>query len=175
LTAIIGLGLASTFQAGMNVWKRVASPSYSHRKAVLGLERLTRELRSIYYYPSLKMSGESNRITFVNLADDKIYQISYYYSSKDKCLYRSSQAKQNRKNSDKPDSRKIISGVKSFNLNYRGYYFPSHGRLAHCEENFWKSRWGIPSVVRFELILEDGSHFKKDVFIPIVIVLRSQR
>lgn len=175
LTAIIGLGLASTFQAGMNVWKRVSSPRYSHRKAVLGLERLTRELRSIAYYPTEKTVWENARIAFVNFTDDKIYEISYYYSDRDKCLYYSRKVKQDKTNSDEPELRKIISGVKSFNLNYRGYYFSSKRRLVPWNGNFWKSQWGIPAVVRFELIAEDGSRFEKDVSVPIVVVLRSRR
>ncbi len=166
LTAIIGLGLTSTFQAGMNVWKRVSSPRYAHRKAVLELERLFKELRSVYFYIPLKFFGQEDRIIFVNVGDNQIYHIQYYYSQKDKCMYRSRRTKQEVVRKVEPVLRKIITGVKSFSFSYEGVYFTRQGPV-YWKGSYWKTRWGIPRAVRVVLTLEDGSRFEKNVLLPI--------
>lgn len=166
LFAIISTSLFSSFIMGMKVWKRAAAFSLSQRKALLGLERLSTELRRAYNYPSIGFFGQKDRIEFANIWQDKIFNISYVYSSSEMSVSRLSRSRQQALGmEEESQSRQIIPNVKEFNLGFYGYDNASGNFTFLDSWNYTVS--GIPAAVTVSLTLEDGKTFEKIITIPI--------
>ena len=170
LFAVIGVSLVSSFFMGMKVWKRASSPRYAQRKLVLGLERLSTELRRVYNYPLIGFTGEKTAVSFANIVQDTIYNISYNYSSGNKSLYRTNMTMQEINNtnesfeSNKTTPRLIIPGVENFNFTYYGFNITGGDYDYFDSWNYSAS--GIPLGVKVSISLENGSVIEKIIPIP---------
>ena len=166
LFGIIGVSLFSSFTMGLKIWKRATSANVAERKAVIGLERLSTEIRRAAGYPSIGLFGEAAHLDFANIIGDKIYGISYAYAAADKCLYRTATARQPPASETEPVvSRKIMVGVKDMAFSFFRYNNTSGGVNFVDTWNYTAS--GMPSAVKVFLVLEDGKEFEKVIEVPI--------
>lgn len=166
LFAVISTSLFSSFIMGMKVWKRAAAFSLSQRKALLGLERLSTELRRAYNYPSIGFFGQKGGIEFANIWQDKILDISYNYSSQEMSVSRLSRSRQEILGlEEESQPRQVIPNVKEFNLGFYGYDNISGNFTFLDSWNYTVS--GIPTAVKVSLTLEDGKALEKIITIPI--------
>ena len=166
LFAVIGVSLLQSFVMGLKVWKAATSPNYSYRKAVIGLERLSSELRQIVNYPTIGFWGERDTCTFANIARDKVYNITYNYSGEDNVFYRTAVSLQELAGqSPASPRRKIIPGVKNFSFSFYGYDNTTGNATFLDSWNYTKS--SIPLAVKVACTVEDGREFEKVITIPI--------
>ena len=170
LFAIVGVSLFSSMSMGLSVWKRASSPDFAHRKSLLALERLSTDLRRTSVLPVLYFGdhflGEKTNVTFENVVDDKILQISYIFAAEDKSLSRNTLSLQQQRGLESAGkARKLVPDVKDFALSYWGY---DSGTKEYAFFDTWNStKTGYPYAVRVTLTLENGEVFEKTVIIPI--------
>ncbi len=166
LFAVIGVSLLQSFVMGLKVWKAATSPNYSYRKAVIGLERLSTELRQIVNHPTIGFWGARDSCTFANIARDKVYNITYNYSSEDNTFYRTAVSLQELAGTEPASPRrKIIPGVKNFSFSFYGYDTTTSNATFLDSWNYTTS--GIPAAVKVACTVEDGREFEKVITIPI--------
>jgi len=175
LFAVIGTCLLSSFLTGLKIWKTTASPNYSWRKAIIGLERLSIELRQTVNvafsrghpnYEPVAFWGDLGHCGFVNIVRDRIYNISYDYSAKEGTLYRSAVSAQEAAGLEPlSPRRKIIPGVKNFSFGFYGIDNTTGDAAFLDSWNYTKSI--IPSAVKVAFTQEDGKQFEKVITIPI--------
>jgi prepilin-type N-terminal cleavage/methylation domain-containing protein len=166
LFAVIGVSLLSSFVMGLKVWKLATSPNYSYRKAIIGLEKLSTELRQTVNYPAIGFWGTSDHCEFANIARDRIYNITYNYSSENNTFYRSALSLEESAGTESPVSpRKLIPEVKNFSFSFYGYDITTGNATFLDSWNYTKS--GIPLAVKVAFVLEDGKEFEKVITIPI--------
>ena len=165
LFAIIGVSLFSSLSLGLKVWKRATQLNLVERKAILGLERLSTELRRTYNYPSIGFWGEKDHMEFVGIYRDEILNISYQYAPQEKCVYRSGLSMQRSGLTEGSPLRRVFLEVKNFTLSFYGFDTEAGTFTFFDSWNYTKS--GIPLAVKVSLTLEDGKGFEKIVAIPI--------
>jgi len=165
LSAVIGVSLFSSFIMGLNVWKRTASPDFNHRKLIIGMEKMSKDLRQIRDYPSVGFNADAANMTFVNVDDEKIYNVSYVYSSGDNCLHRLRAQMQAANISGVPKDEKIACGIESASFGYAMY---NNATKTFDFMDIWNySATGIPAAVKTEVTLKNGKTYKKYISIPI--------
>lgn len=161
LASVIGASILSSFMMGMRVWKRAAGPDLSRRKAVLALERLSRDARNAFDYPPIGFFGEEGVLTLANIAQDRVWNITYAYVAADRAFTRTASALGSNE-TVKP--QKIIPEVKDLVFSYYGYNNATQAFEFQPAWNYTAS--GIPLAVRVDVILESGNVFNKTISIP---------
>lgn len=160
---ILGTTLVVSFSTGMNVWKRAAGLTYSHRQVIIGLERLALELRRVPDYPPVGFFGKDTECYFANIVSDGVRNISYRYSGSDDALFRSSRHVSTEE--ENVPERKVIAGIANFTMEYFGFN-PATGNSGFFSQ--WNSTTqGLPTAVRVSFGLADGGRtFEKVIIIP---------
>lgn len=161
LASVIGASILSSFMMGMRVWKRAAGPDLSRRKALLALEKLSRDARNTFDYPPIGFYGEKGVLTLTNIAKDRIWNITYAYSPGDHAFYQTSSALGSNETA-KP--QQIIPEVRDLFFSYYGYNNATQTFEFQPVWNYTAS--GIPLAVRVEVVLENGHVFNKTISIP---------
>jgi len=165
LSAVIGVSLLSSFVMGMKVWRRTASPDFVHRKAILGLEKLSRDLRSVYDYPDIGFTGGTTAVSFANIDKDRIWNVSYFYSSDDKCLYRTRLSLEAGNSTSEPKEEKIICSVEGASFSYSS--FNNDTKVFDFLDGWNYALNGIPRAVKAEINLKDDKNVTKIITIPV--------
>lgn len=164
--SIVSVSLFSSFSMGLKVWKRAATLNYSQRKAILGLERLSMELRRTFHYKAIGFWGEKDRLEFASIFQDKIFNISYEYSPLEMCINRSALSLQQMLGQEKEaPARRVMGDVKNMSFSFYGFNAETGNFTFLDNWNYTKS--GMPSAVKVSLTLEDGKGFEKIIVIPI--------
>jgi len=165
LSAIIGVSLLSSFVMGMKVWKRTASPDFVHRKVILGLEKLSRDLRSVYDYPDIGFNGGSTELSFANIDKDKIWNVSYFYSEEDKCVYRTRVSLEAGNATSEAKQEKIVCAAEGASFGYSS--FNNDTKVFDFLDSWNYALNGIPRAVKAEIILKDDRNVTKIITIPV--------
>ncbi len=168
LFAVIGASLVSSFSLGFKVWKRSASLSLDQRKAVIELERLSTDLKRFYpYYVQGGFFGTNSSVEVVNIMRDRIFNITYAYSTDEKCVYRSAISRQEAFGWESASPRrKMVEGVQNFTLSFYGYD-PGTGTFGFFDSWSSATNFGAPLAVNVSLVLQNGKEFGKVITIPI--------
>ena len=173
LFAVIATSLFSSFILGMRVWKRSSIDSYQAQKAVISLERLSQELRQAIIYSEIPFEGEDAEVNFVNVRNNKIYNISYYYSKSDRALYRYAPYLEVGEWFDggfkdtRRDGRAVIKNIQNFSF---GYYLLNKTDKG-IEEVVFAPSWNatptsMPKAIRLSLRLKGNETFQRILSLP---------
>ncbi len=163
LFSIIGLALFQSFSMGLQVWKRASRPNFSYRKAVLGLERMARELRQVRGYPNTTFQGEDDELSFASVVYGKAYNLTYEF--KQQGLWRD--AKILSAGWDPGERREAVPEVAQIEFSYYGYDAPSSSFLFFDEWDGQVKGW--PMAVRVMVDLEDETHLEKIMPLPAML------
>lgn len=164
--AVIGVSLSSSFSMGMRVWKRSASENIMYKKAILNLERISRELRASVDYPQIGFFGESDHFAFAALLGDKISNVSYAHTISDKSVSRlAADLSPVPEPENQAAARKIIQGVENVSFSY--YHFDANSSKYVFSDSWNYTQNGIPLAVKVALSMENGEIFDRVIFIPV--------
>lgn len=159
LFAMLGLTLVSAFSTGMKVWKRAAGLVVNERQSIVGLERLSLELRRLPSVAFSVFNGTETQCTFLNVLSEGRQNISYWYEPEEKKLYRSAAMEGAEENAS---VRSLVNGVETFNLSYFGFNPKTLG-LEFMDT--WTNRTGVPKMVKAVLKVKDAE-FEKTILVP---------
>lgn len=174
LFSVVGVALFASFGAGLKVWRSASNPDFSRRKALLGIERFSKDLRRAVDYPGLvaqglmSFKGDASSCSFFERHDGKLYNVLYSYYDGDGTVTRTSAALSSATQIMDPGvPRVVMTRVKDFALLYLG-------RLQLTGEkeplDAWNSTdFGIPQVVKISLELENGERYERMVTLPIAV------
>lgn len=166
LFAIISLSLFSSFSMGLKVWKRSVGTNLDRRQALLGMERLTLDIRRIFDYPEIGFLGHSGQLQFANLYKEDIWNISYEYVPAEHAVYRRSLTMRQRKDDEDAQEREVMTGIERFECFFYGLD-PETNYYGFLES--WNyTQGGLPMAVKISLSLKDGEEFEKIISIPVV-------
>ena len=165
LVGLLGVTILASFTTGMNVWKRAAGLTYAHRQAIVGLERLSLELRRVLNYPPVGFSGTENGCYFANAAADGVRNISYRYVQASESLVRSTQ-RMTREESDPFEGvseRHVIKNIENVTF---GYFGSGADPGIFDFQPQWNVGLGLPRAVRVSFNLKGGQKFEKIILVP---------
>jgi len=166
LFGLLGITLVVSFSTGMNLWKRAAALTYGHRQAIVGLERLSLDLRRALVYPPVGFFGTGDQCYFANVIGDSARNISYRYVETERRLLRSSRNLSTEKSEDglEDPERVTIGRIENFTLAYFGLNQES-GKFEFMAA--WNSSLqGMPRAVRVSFDAEGGREFDKVILVP---------
>ena len=161
LFSIIGVSLFQSFAMGLKVWKAASRPNFSYRKAVLGLERLSRELRQARPYPGAPMMGTTDAIAFASVIHDHAYNLTYM---RDGDTLRREAYVIVPGPLGSVEKREVAVDVRDIRFSYYGFDIPSGGFVFF--DNWDGNVSGYPLAVRLTLDLEDGTHLERTTYVP---------
>ncbi|MFH1691527.1 MAG: type II secretion system protein [Candidatus Omnitrophota bacterium] len=166
LFAVVGVSLFSSFIMGMKVWKRVTDTNFAERKALLGIARLSKELRSCFGYSKIGFSGQAHNITFANIVGDRVINMTYIFIPDEGIVYRYNTSMEQLLGLQEPGlPRKIISGIKDFTFKFYG---PDQGTGNYTFLDNWNyTISGIPAAVKVFCSVDDDHDLEKIISIPI--------
>jgi Tfp pilus assembly protein PilE len=167
--AAVSGAVYTTFNCGMNVWRRMQNTDGRIRKQALRIERLSRELRSAINFNEIPFIGLANQITFAAIPDSQISRITYSFDPQQRSLYRSA------------DRFLDILAAKKENTEFKSNHLPYwQGEIQNVKFSYlyfdlsknaylWKEEWTdpvLPLAVKVEIIT-DHDDYTKTIFIPV--------
>lgn len=166
LFSILSLGIFATFASGMRLWSRIQEATYSKRKALLFLERVSLELRQALVLRRIGFSGKAQEVSFPILSSEgEIIKVTYSFI--EDSLFRTQEGLQGiLEESGEDESLKIknmFSDIEELNFSFA---YKEEGKEKYSWKNTWSSEEGIPKFVKIELKTKDGEFFKT-VKIPV--------
>ena len=166
LFGLLGITLVMSFSTGMNLWKRAAGLTYAHRQAIVGLERLSLDLRRALDYPPVGFFGTEDQCHFANVMGDGVRNISYRYVETERWLLRSSRnlSAEESEDGEEDEGRVVIGKIENFTLAYFGLNQET-GKFEFMAA--WNSSLqGMPRAVRVSFDAQGGQEFDKIIPIP---------
>lgn len=161
LFGILGVSLFSSFSMGLKVWKRSASLNLVPRKALLGLERFSIDMRRAANYSLIGLVGSSKEVMFANIANGDVRNISYVFSPDDGGLLKVQQSARGILDGEDVQQRRLFTGAKNVSFSYFGWDNQT-GNYTFTDE--WESASaGLPFAVRIAIELDEGVAFEKVV------------
>ena len=168
ILGMIAVAIFATFASGLNVYERVQTYGGVQSDVLLSLEKMERDLRSVFSLSGIDFNGDTKKVTFAGLikkldAEGKknvsLGKISYYFDNETGTLVKEEQ--------NYPEAiSEIGTGESNFkalafieDINFSYYYFNS-GMQAYDWKSSWGAGEGIPSGVKVEVTFKDG---KRDV------------
>lgn len=165
LFSVISVSLFQTFSMGLKVWKLASSPNFADRKAILGMERLTQDLRRVRSYSGINFSGESDACHFAEVFNDRIYNVTYRFDSEQGCVWRRAVSLQEELEEKESPERQVMTSVKEFLLTYYG--FDVQEKNFSFIESWNESAVHLPYAVKVSVALEEGRNLSRVVWLPI--------
>jgi len=163
---LLGVTLVVSFSTGTGIWNRAAGLTYTHRQAIVGVERLSLELRRALDYPPIGFSGTETGCYFTNAAENGVLNISYRYADLEGVLLRSSRniTVEEAEAPEEIPERPAIKNIGNFTMSYFGFD-PLSGNFEFQAQ--WNSTsQGLPTAVRVSFDAQGGQKFEKTVLIP---------
>lgn len=157
ITAVVLTGFLSTLRGGIAAYRRIDSSANEIHELRLFMTLLESELRNSFFYAEAPFLGGAQEFSFPTVANDyekDVVQkkpVWVRYEMRAKTLYRKESLLRNLFTEKKDSSKKIISPLKTFVVQY-AY------RQADHPEIFWFSEWpsqlGLPKGVQITLTFE---------------------
>ncbi len=166
LFGLLGITIVVSFSTGMDLWRRAADLTYGHRQAIVGLERLSLDLRRALNYPPVGFFGTQDQCYFANVVNDSVRNVSYRYVETEKDLLRSVRNVSVAEGEDEQQDggRRAIGSIGNFTLAYFGLN-PETAKFEFMAS--WNSSLqGMPRAVRVSFDAEGGREFDKIIPIP---------
>lgn len=166
LFAVIGVSLFSSFYMGLKIWKRASSPRRNYYKALIGLERLSADLRRSTSYPGIGFFGNRTTCSFANIVSDKILNVTYEFDEASGVLARSHMSRKQMLDFEEPPKpQAVIARLKNFSFGFYGFNVTS-GNFTFLDS--WNSTAGsgLPKFVKVTVTLEDERELEKYITIP---------
>jgi len=167
--SLLSLALYATFASGMRVWGRVQDATFSRKRVILRMEKISQDLRQALNFPKVGFSAEDHRITFPVLSsNDEILKVTYYFE--DGALFQKHERfKEPKLQEDEEEEgvevkpRKLLSGVKElkFEFAYQGISIDKYEW-----RDAWNKSYGLPIAVKMEIKAKDAD-LTKTVVIPV--------
>jgi len=163
--SLLSLAVYTTFSSGMLIWRRIQYTGILQRRAFLGLERISQDLRQALNFSKIGFSGKINEVSFPFLsAENEILRVSYFLEAE--TVYRKQENfKDIIEEKDNPKIRSMLSGIDDLKFSFA---YQEDGK----KEYTWKDTWGkeedipgIPKAIKMELKTKDAN-FTKTVTIP---------
>ncbi len=167
LFSIISMAILSSFTTGMRVWRWATSPKVAYGRAALGFERLCTELRRAVNYPPIGFWGEMDSVTFANVFNGKILNITYRLDQDQGAVIRQASALTSLGDeAAEGPARPVIRSVKNVRLGYYGVIEPRTRQMGFLDA--WNySRSGIPPYVRLTVTWTNDN--VSETLVPILI------
>lgn len=163
LFSLLSLAVYATFVSGMRLWHRVNEITLSQRKVLLGLERISQNLRQALNFPKLGFSGKANEVSFPIIENNEIILAAYLFE--DNLLVRNTQRyKDILEENEEVKSKTIIPDLEGAKFSF-GY--KEADKKDYTWKELWKKEDGIPLIVRIELKTKDNNFFNRLIIIPL--------
>ena len=160
IAAILFAGILTVLRSGIAAYQKVerlSNPIYQTRALFALVEN---QLHNMIYYSEAPFTGEKNKFMFPavleSYSEDRISTIpsSVEYQYREKALYRTEKPLKNFFSENEGDTKKIISSLNSFIVQY-AY------RRSSSPEIVWQDTWpagqGLPRGIKITLSLEMGT------------------
>lgn len=160
----ISAAVVSAFFAGMRIWGRAANTDTQKTDRLLGLEKISRELRQMLERPGARFNGEQYSMYFPTVIRDSVTMVAYRFDPQAKTFFRAAMDLKTVLASKGTVSgvERPYFGVENMSLDYYCYDFVQEAKI-------WKSNCSTLNAtliaVRLNLTTKDGN-FTKYVFIP---------
>ncbi|MCP4651352.1 MAG: prepilin-type N-terminal cleavage/methylation domain-containing protein [PVC group bacterium] len=162
--AIIGVGVASSFFAGMKLWDRARNVDFTQSNALLSLDLIGRELRQAVNMPDFYAEGTSDELSFVTL-NNSIVEVTYRFDAGQKVLLRSEAGIdsffEGSESIASPEEEVLLIDEVSFSYSYFDEETESYETV-----DIWEDQEDIFDAVMMKIKIKDYE-FTKTVFIPI--------
>ena len=160
---VIFASLYSGYSLGMHVWRAFCKGGVAaDRHLWLGLEKIAKDVKSIFICDTIKFEGEDDSISFPSVQGHEIMQVEYFYKKGKKTLYLTKT-----KYADlleEKESKEKREVFKAENLEFSYLYFDPDKNTF-----YWSSDWlledELPKAMRLEFE-SNGKEIKKLIFIP---------
>lgn len=169
--ALVSVAVYSTFNSGMNVWRRVKEVNIEQRKIVLKLEKLAREIRQTFKYENIGFAGDKEKIYFAQVLDSELVRITYSFDKDKKTLSRGVNSleeileeKEDKEKKLEPEYTAYLSNIADLSFSY--FYFDTEEN-AHLWKEEWKEEEGLPLAIKLEIETQDEKNYAETIFIPV--------
>lgn len=165
LFSLLSLAAYAVFASGLRMYKRVNEITLQKRKAILGLERFSQEMRQVLNFTEIGLTGKSREITFAVLVNDEINKVTYIFEE-GALIRKQENFKDILEEKEQVKSKAVIPDVGDLKLNFA---YKEAGK----EKFSWKDTWnqqeeGMPLAVKLELKTKDNETFVRTAGIQIV-------
>ncbi len=164
LFSIIMVSLSITLASGLKAWKMTNTFNTSERKALLGLEKIARNVRETLVYDPVGFEGTTQGFSFCRVEYGAGVVKTDYYVNGDALEERDEDLFSFFSEEDVDiENKKVLDGFSSFSVRY----------LQHNEEEdtyAWTDSWaaeaGVPRALKIQIVMNNDASFEKTIFIP---------
>lgn len=173
--AIVMLAIYSSFISGLRLWQRSQNLSQIQRKVIIGLEKLSSQVRQGIDFPDIGFNGTKTKFSFPLIIREKdedrvkeeIVKVTFEFDAEDKSLIRSVERYQDilsEGEGKKVSTQTFIPRIEEADFSY--YYFVANKPDPWKEE--WKPEEGaaIPMAIKVTIKTKDGNK-AATIFIPV--------
>jgi len=169
--AVISIAVYSTFNAGMNVWRRVSATSLHEKRRVLKIEKLKKELRQSFVFKEKEITfiGGNNQLSFPVIIGSRIKKAVYSYDPSRRALLKGigdlSEIADARDESGKwmPEMSVFVENVDNVTFSYFNFDL-TKGVYSWADK--WENKAGLPAAVRCNITFPENETFAETIFIP---------
>lgn len=173
--AIVMLAIYSSFISGMRLWERSKNLSQHERKAIIGLEKFSSQLRQAIDFPSIGFNGTKNILSFPLILKEKeegrtaeeIVKVTFEFDPGNKSLKKSIERYKDilsEGEGKKVKTEVFLVGIEDVVFAY--YYFDVSRPVPWTEEWAAEAEKPIPMAVKITIKTRDGSK-TATIFIPV--------
>lgn len=156
LFSLLSLAVYTTFASGLRMWQRIQDTSLTQRKALLGLERFSLEMRQALDFSKIGFTGKSNEVSFPVLWDEQILKITYSLGQ-EALLRKHETFKDILEEKEQSATKGLISDVEDLKFSFA---YQEEGKLEYSWKDTWDKEDGLPVIVKMELKTKDAQFLK---------------
>jgi hypothetical protein len=163
--SIIGLGIATSFVSGINLWDRAKNIDFAKCSFLLETEKIARDFRRSVEISKIGFEGDSQRVSFPALIGDAVFNITYRFDPESKTLFYKQVSLKDIISGEERESyaeKKILS-LEELSLSY--FYWDREKETYDWQDSWLKDK-GIFSAIKLEGKFK-GEALTKIIFVPI--------
>ncbi|MDP3142735.1 MAG: prepilin-type N-terminal cleavage/methylation domain-containing protein [Candidatus Omnitrophota bacterium] len=175
ILAVVMLAIYSSFISGLRLWQRSQNLSQIQRKVIIGLEKISSQVRQSIDFPDIGFNGTKTKFSFPLIIREKdedrvkeeIAKVTFEFDAEHKSLIRSAERYQDillEGDGKKVSAQVLIPRIEEANFSY--YYFDD------SKPDPWKEEWkpeegvAIPMAVKITIRTKDGNK-ATTIFVPV--------